>query len=132
MKKPNLYQMFLMNDLLRTDHVYRDNIIPGPSTFLFSTIIKVHHRYFSSENNENNNNKSSSSWNISSLSLGGGEESIESLFLFNAIQQQFPNDDGVFALSGQDEKENNEKKQQEEENTRLLDEEAKSLSDVLD
>ncbi|GJY64792.1 ribosomal protein S9, ribosomal protein S5 domain 2-type fold protein [Tanacetum coccineum] len=100
---------------------------------LFSTTIKGHYRYFSSENNDNNNNKSA--WNISSLGGGRGEESIESLFSFNAIQQQQvsknPNDgihdsDGVFGLSGQ---EDNEKKQEEE--NRLLDEEAKSLSDVL-
>ncbi|GJZ69574.1 28S ribosomal protein S9, mitochondrial, partial [Tanacetum coccineum] len=61
----------------------------------------------------------------------GGEQNIESLFSFNTIIQQQqvsnPNDnDEVFALSGQ---EDNEKKQEEE--NRLLDEEAKSLSDVL-
>ncbi|GJV46242.1 28S ribosomal protein S9, mitochondrial [Tanacetum coccineum] len=85
---------------------------------LLSTTIKGH-RYFSTENNDNNNNKSSSSsWNISSSSLG--EQSIESLFSFNAIQEQ-----------QQDEKEDNEKKQEEEEDNRLLDEEGNSLSDVL-
>nr|GEZ14965.1 splicing factor [Tanacetum cinerariifolium] len=63
----------------------------------------------------------------------GGEESIESLFSFNAIQEQQqevskdPNDgnhdtDGVLALSGQEDN---------EEQSRLLDEEAKSLSHVL-
>ncbi|GKD42615.1 28S ribosomal protein S9, mitochondrial [Tanacetum coccineum] len=83
---------------------------------LLSTTIKGH-RYFSTENNDNNNNKSSSSsWNISSSSLG--EQSIESLFSFNAIQEQ-----------QQDEKEDNEKKQEEEEDNRLLDEEGNSLSD---
>ncbi|GKA06955.1 putative nuclease HARBI1 [Tanacetum coccineum] len=103
-----------------------------------SRIIKGHYRCFSSENNDNNNNKSS--WNISSsLGGGGGEESIESLFSFNAIQEEQvsknPNDgnnndnDGVFALSGQEDIEK--KQQQQEEENRLLDEEAKSLSDVL-
>ncbi|GKD04896.1 hypothetical protein Tco_1179870, partial [Tanacetum coccineum] len=90
-----------------------------------SRIIKGHYRYFSSENNDNNNNKSSSSsWNISSSSLGGGDESIESLFSFNAIQEQQqvsknPNDgnndnDGVFALSGQEDIEKKQQQQEEE------------------
>ncbi|GKA19251.1 hypothetical protein Tco_0699166 [Tanacetum coccineum] len=73
------------------------------------------------------------------------EESIKYLFSFNTIIQQQqqqqqvsnPNDgndnDEVFALSGRDEKvvtleEDNEKKQEED---RLLDEEAKSLSHLL-
>ena len=75
-----------------------------------------------------------------SFSLGGGEQSIESLFSFSTVQEEEefskvsknPNDDdngdGVFALSGQ---EDNEKKQKQEEENRLLDEEAKSLTHVL-
>lgn len=53
----------------------------NPNSSFFSTINKGH-RYFSSGNNDNK----SSSWNISSL--GGGDESIESLFSFNTIIQQ--------------------------------------------
>ncbi|GKC61110.1 hypothetical protein Tco_1088708, partial [Tanacetum coccineum] len=71
---------------------------------------------------------------VSDKKVEGGEQNIESLFSFNTIiqQQQVSNlndgndNDELFDLSGQ---EDNEKKQEEE--NRLLDEEAKSLSDVL-